>query len=270
MRIERLSTLYLILMTALALILGCHKSDPCKIKELRTGDDVVSYRYDDQNNISIMSVIDTVNHSKQTYKYTRNKSEITMSMGKRAPQIYYLDDEQRISSYSYSMGNVYEFNFVYDRLGRLVKAKKERFDGTNLFTTNHMRVDYRENNPVAIIDSCVLEGDYKGNGSNYVTRYVIAYYEADDIKYRNAGIFPILVNYLPSFNFVAYKGSAGTLPTKLIKSITQKTDGEPGSRKIFTYKVDDNGNVTEIGISFSDVYHKPARELVELIYQCAD
>ncbi|WP_316814057.1 hypothetical protein [Pedobacter heparinus] len=238
------------------------------IKELKIDSSIISYAYNENNEISIKTIIDTVSNSKEIYRYKRDKMALTISEDQGKAQVYNLDDNQRLISYSYNNGTVYEYNFKYDPRGRLKSAKRERFIKSSLFSTNYIKVVYHNDNPVAIIDSCVLERDYKENGSNNITRYFISYYADHELEYTNDAILSITAGYLHEFTYLGYKGSTGDLPNKLIKKITQKTDGEPSSHKDFSYKLDSKGNVIEMVVSFSDLYNKATREVVKLLYNC--
>lgn len=270
MQIKNLSTLYLVVISILTSTSGCRKSTPCMIKELRSESTIISYKYNDNNEVSIKTIIDTAVNSKEIYRYKRDNQKLIIFENESELQTYYLDDNQRLSSYSYNNGTNWEYNFKYDSKGRLASAKRERFIQSNLFTTNYIKIDYEADNPITITDSCVLDNNYKENGSNSITRYFISYYADHEVKYTNDAVLPITAGYLHEFTYLGYKDSAGKLPNKLIKTIVKKTDGEPSSRQDFTYKVDNKGNVIEIIITHTDIDHKPAKRTVALAYQCTN
>ena len=251
----------------LSLVYACNDSNSCPVSKQVIGTQVITYKYNNKGDISTIQTIDTINNLHETYNFNWGNGKIIMSERGKVIQVYTLDEDQRISSYSTSGGNIQEYNFTYDFRGRLVKVKRKRFNEEKLISVSYFTVSYLKDNPVRIIDSCVIS-DISLKENPYVIRYRISYY--DDVKNRsiNSNIFPILISYLPAFNYVAYKESTGILPNKLIKSISYETNKEKYYQRNFSYDIDVKGNVREIKTSLDNKSHNSVNEVRKIAYQC--
>lgn len=265
--------LYLTIITDLIIVVvSCNANTNCAIHEVRSDSNVATFSYDDQGDVSSVIVTDPKESTKETYIFKRDNEKITKIVDGNDSLFYYLDKKQRIISYTYSSvpDNVYESNLKYNQEGYLSTIEKQRFleHGSRLFITNHITILYEDKNPVMIADSAVVAQDYISNGENSIVIYEISYYDPHDIEFVNQSIFTKLVSYLPEFTYVAYNGSIGILPNKLIKSIVSKTKGELSFRRFFRYKTDGKGNITQMYVSYKDVYNKPSMDSVRFSYNC--
>ncbi len=251
----------------LSLLYACNDLNSCPVSKQIIGTEMIIYKYNNKGDISSIQTIDTVNNLQETYNFNWDNDKIVMSERGKPIQVYTLDEDQRISSYSTSGGNIQEYNFVYDFKGRLAKVKKKRFNGDKLISLNYFIVSYLKDNPISIIDSCVIV-DTSIKEKPYVIQYMISYYDDEKNRSINPNIFPILINYLPAFNYVAYKESTGVLPNKLIKSISSEANREKYYQRNFFYDVDANGNVRKIKTNLNNKSNNSGNEVRKIIYQC--